>query len=507
MANPLRSMLDWFRTGPDRPIDPNEPPESIRHRYERHRWSVFVSVTLGYGIFYICRLNFSVVKKPMLDEDILSATEMGVIGSALLIAYAGGKLINGFLADRANVRRFMSAGLLIVGLVNVALGFADILKSEPLRMLLGGSGLFLTVAALWGVNGWFQATGAPGSIVSLSQWFSQKERGSRYGIWCTSHNIGEALTFIITAFLVSHMGWRWGFWGPGLICVGTAFILFRSLADRPRTLGLPLVGDYRNDPSPQAAPSESVGRLQLEVLRNPAVWVLGVASACMYVARYGINNWGVLFLQEGKSYSMVHAGTILAIYSFAGMAGSLASGLLSDYLFKAKRNLPCLLSGLLQIVSLGAFFLIPPGHIVLDIAALTVFGFAMGILVSFLGGLMAIDIVSPRAAGAAAGVVGLFSYIGAAIQDTASGVLIDQGRVVSQVERVLDLTVAEELIGPSFRQALEGALPSGETVLTASVSHYDFTGAFWFWIGASILSMLLALLVWNAGDKAAHLQS
>jgi OPA family sugar phosphate sensor protein UhpC-like MFS transporter len=472
MANPLRALLDWFRTGPDRPVDPNESPESIRRRYERNRWSVFVSVTLGYGIFYICRLNFSVVKKPMLDENILSATEMGIIGSALLIAYAGGKLVNGFLADRANIRRFMSLGLLMVGLVNVALGFADILKSEPVRMLLGGSGLFLTVAALWGVNGWFQATGAPGSIVSLSQWFSQKERGSRYGIWCTSHNIGEALTFIITAFLVSHMGWRWGFWGPGLICVGTAFILFKSLADRPRTLGLPLVGDYKNDPSPQAAPTESVGRLQLEVLRNPAVWVLGLASACMYVARYGINNWGVLYLQEGKSYSVMHAGTILAIYSFAGMAGSLASGLLSDYLFNAKRNLPCLLAGLLQIASLIAFFLIPPGHMILDIAAMTVFGFAMGILVSFLGGLMAIDIVSPRAAGAAAGVVGMFSYIGAAIQDTASGVLIDRSREVT------------------------------ETATT-----YDFTGAFWFWIGASILSMLLALLVWNAGDKAAHLQS
>ena len=32
------------------------------------------------------------------------------------------------------------------------------------------------------------------------------------------------------------------------------------------------------------------------------MWVLGLASACMYVSRYAINSWGMLYLQENRGY-------------------------------------------------------------------------------------------------------------------------------------------------------------------------------------------------------------
>lgn len=489
MGNPWKAFKDFFRTGRDRPPGTRDP-EVVRRTYESHRWSVFLSATLGYGLYYVCRINFSVVKKPMLDEGILDATQMGLIGSALLMGYAAGKLVNGFLADRSNIRRFMSIGLLASAAINVFLGF--------------GPGFTLFLAA-WGLNGWFQSIGAPGSIVTMSHWFSPKERGSRYGVWCISHNIGEGLTFVLTAFMVSSLGWRWGFWGPALLCIGAGLILYRTLADRPQTLGLPPVTEYKDDPAPIDKAEASVGRLQREVLRNPAVWILGFSSAMMYVARYGVNNWGVLVLQEGKGHSMMDAGTILAVYSVAGLSGSFLSGIISDRFFGARRNLPAFLFGLLQIASLTALFLIPPGEFWLDTAALAVFGFAMGILVSFLGGLMAIDIVSPRAAGAAAGVVGMFSYIGAALQDAASGWMINQGRTVVEtptsisMERVSNLlgtfgTDLSLLIGPQQCVGIR-------TVMTRRVD-YSFTDPFIFWIGASVLSLLLALAVWKAVDRA-----
>ena len=43
---------------------------------------------------------------------------------------------------------------------------------------------------------------------------------------------------------------------------------------------------------------------------------------------------------------------------------------------------------------------------------------------------MAIDLVSRRAAGAAMGLVGLFSYLVAGVQDTLSGYLLDVSKVV-----------------------------------------------------------------------------
>lgn len=444
----LRHVIDFFRSGPDR--TPIQDPATVRRFFERRRWSVFLSVTLGYAMFYVCRVNFSAAKPRMLDEGVMDAAEMGVAGALLLVAYAVGKFFNGILADRANIARFFSTGLLLSAVVNLILGF-----QVP----------FLLFAALWAVNGWLQAAGSAPCIVSLSQWFSQRERGTRYGIWCISHNLGEGITFIVTASLVGAFGWRWGFFGPGLLCLGAALVLYRTMADRPQCYGLPSVAEYKNDPVAPVAATENVGRLQLEVLRNPAVWILGLSSALMYIARYAMNNWGFVWLEKGKGYSGEEAGYVLAVYAVMGFIGSFTSGLISDAFFQSRRNGLALGAGIAEIGALWALYLIPPGNPWLDGLAMAVFGYSMGILVAFLGGLMAVDIVPPRVAGAAAGVVGMISYVGAAVQDAVSGWLIDGARVVAE-----DGTVT-----------------------------YSFDGAFTFWVAASVTSATLALLVWNKG--------
>ncbi len=447
----LVRLLDFFRTGPDRPLF-SEEPERIRRRYEAKRWSVFLSVTLGYGVFYVGRINFSVEKEPLLEAGILSTTEMGFIGSAMLVGYALGRLVNGFLADRANIRRFLSSGLLLSALVNLA---------------LGGSTGFWLFFFLWGLNGWFQAAGSGPCVVSLSHWFSKSERGTRYGIWSIAHSIGEGLTFAVTAVLVATWGWRAGFLGPGLLCLAGALVLFRTLADRPQTYGLPDVATYRKDPNDAPAGHQSTGQLQLLALKTPGVWILGLASASMYVARYGVNNWGMLYLQEAKSYSILEAGSVLTANTVAGLLGAASSGWLSDRFFGSRRNLPALLYGLGELAGLAGLFLVPAGHPLLDTAAMCLFGFALGGLLVFLGGLMAVDLVPRQAAGAAMGVVGLFSYLGAALQDSVSGYLLDRGRT-----------------------------------LVDGVTHYDFGPAALFWVGASLLSILLTAGVWRAKSSS-----
>ena len=83
---------------------------------------------------------------------------------------------------------------------------------------------------LWALNGWFQGFGAPAGIVALSQWFSNRERGRYYGVWSTAHSIGEGLTFVGVAALVTLWGWRAGFIGPGLACIAVAFGIFLGYA-------------------------------------------------------------------------------------------------------------------------------------------------------------------------------------------------------------------------------------------------------------------------------------
>ena len=442
----FKSIIDFYRVSQAKPcnggalssnsLSSDFRPED-RRRLKRLQWSTFLAATLGYGIYYVCRLSLNVVKKPIVDEGVFSETELGIIGAVLFFTYAVGKFTNGFLADRSNINRFMSTGLLVTALVNLCLGFVH---------------SFILFAILWGISGWFQSMGAASCVVGLSRWFTDKERGSFYGFWSASHNIGEAMTFIIVASIVSALGWRYGFLGAGLVGLIGALIVWRFFHDTPQSKGLPAVNAPAVKKAVDSVETDEFNRAQKSVLRNPAIWILAFSSAFMYISRYAVNSWGVFYLQAEKGYSTLDASFIISISSVCGIVGTMFSGVISD--------------GFMHVFSLCLFLLVPGVHFWLDALAMILFGLGIGVLICFLGGLMAVDIAPRNASGAALGVVGIASYIGAGLQDVMSGVLIE-----------------------------------GNKRFVNGVEVYDFTYINWFWIGAALLSVLLALLVWNASNK------
>ncbi|MGE0582149.1 MAG: MFS transporter [Steroidobacteraceae bacterium] len=444
----MKGLLHRFVTGPDAPLLADRA--RIDALYRRHRFRVMLAITLGYGVAYTCRLALSVVKKPLIDAGIFSPTDLGLIGSALFYTYAVGKLVNGFLADHANMKLFFALAVLMSALLNIGMGFSTVVAVSAL---------------LWGMNGWFQSFGAPAGVVAMTNWFSNRERGRFYGIWSTAHSIGEGLTFVAVGGLVAAFGWRFGFWGPGLLCVLIAGLMYWLVQDRPRTLGLPTVADWRNDRWQQDGSAKSqagVFRTQLSILKIPAVWVLALASASIYVSRYAINSWGVLYLQETHGFSLVEAGSFLMVNTFAGIAGCLAFGYLSDKCFGARRPPVNLLFAFAEIAGLALLFY-GPGTPAVLFAAFILYGLGLNGLVTSLGGLFAVDISPKRVAGAAMGLIGIFSYIGAAIQENVSGHLIERGMAIS----------------------------------ADGVRHYDFGPVTLFWIGSSVVSMLLAATLWR----------
>jgi len=443
--NPFRV----FKTGEDRP--PIDDQNVIDRLYKRHRLRIMLAITIGYGLVYTCRLALSMVKKPLIDGGIFTPVELGIIGSALFYTYAFGKLTNGFLADHMNLKIFFAFGVLISALINIGMGFSTI--------------LWVSVV-LWALNGWFQGFGAPTGAVALATWFSNRERGRMYGIWSTAHAIGEGLTFVGVAGLVTLWGWRAGFWGPGLMCIVVSGGLYLLMQDRPETLGLPRVAEWKNDfvssDEGSKEKKESTWAVQRTILKIPAIWVLALASASIYVTRYAINSWGVLYLQEAKGYTLMQAGAAISVNTIAGILGALAFGFASDKIFNARRPPTNVIFAFMEIIGLLMVFFGPSDNLAFMTVAFFIYGFGLTGLVTSLGGLFALDIAPKRAAGAAMGFIGVFSYIGAALQDQISGHLIESG-----------ITMID------------------------GVRHYDFTTVIWFWIGSSVLSFILATSLWR----------
>lgn len=431
-------MLNFFKKSLPNPTTLETAEQKAL--YNKLKWQVFTSATLGYGLYYVCRLSLNVIKKPIVDAGVLTESELGIIGSALFFSYAAGKLFNGFLADYSNIKRFMAVGLLISALANLVMGF---------------TGSFIFFAICWGVNGWVQSMGAPACIVSLSRWYTDKERGSFYGFWSTSHNIGEALTYILTAVVVSYFGWEWGFRAAAIVGLFGAFIISIFFHDTPESKGLmPVNEDFREQHSTWAE--------QKGVLNNPDVWILAFASAFMYISRYAVNSWGPYYFETAKGYSLTQANTLVAISAVCGILGTASSGFVSDKFFKGRRNKPALIAGLMNVLGLSLFLLGPKDLWWLDALAMVIFGLAIGALICYLGGLMAVDIVSKKASGAALGIVGVMSYAAAGIQDIASGFLIENNKTV-----VNDVTL------------------------------YDFDTITLFWISSAFISVVLALFTWK----------
>ena len=103
---------------------------------------------------------------------------------------------------------------------------------------------------------------------------------------------------------------------------------------------------------------------------------------------------------------------------------------------------------------------------------MVLFGIAIGVLIAFLGGLMAVDIVPRKASGAALGIVGLVSYIFASTQDIISGILIDGNTTVMRT----------------------GFMETDKVI--------DFGPVGYLWIGAAIISFILPLFNWKRKQQA-----
>ena len=444
-------MFDFLKTGPD--ATPLTDKAKIASSYKSKRLSVFLSITLGYALYYVLRQGFAVVTKPLLNEGVFTATEIGAIGSVFFFTYMIGKCLNGFLADSLNIKRFLAMGLFVSAATLVLMGFCS---------------TFYLFAVLWGVSGWFQTFGAAPCIVSLNQWFSNKERGTLYGIWFSAHNIGTALTYVITAYIVVSYGWRWGFWVPGVVCLAAAFLLYFFMYDRPQCYGLPSIALYSGDETcakPKVSGKEIMAA-QLSVIKNPVVWILGLASASCYITRYAFEMWGVLFLTT-KGYSLMGASSMIAISQVTGIFGAFTCGWVSDKFFQHKRNVPCLIFGVFFVLSTVGFVYGPKDITWLVYASLALFGYTLYALIAYLGGLMAVDLCSKKATGAVMGVIGLFSYAGASLQQMLNGYLVDAYKYVGV---------------------------DGKTM-------YDFTHVTPFWVIAAVVTCVLPLLVWNAKPK------
>ncbi|MGG1449471.1 glycerol-3-phosphate transporter [Bacillus licheniformis] len=416
-------MLKLFKPAP--PIE-RLPEDQIDSEYKKFRLQVFLGIFIGYAAYYLIRKNFSLAM-PYLIEEGFSKSALGFALSALSISYGLSKFVMATISDRSNPRMFLPAGLILSAVISLLMGFVPFFTSSIAIMFIM---LFL--------NGWFQGMGWPPSGRVLVHWFSVSERGNKTAIWNVAHNVGGGLmapiavagVAIFSGITGSATGYEGVFILPALVAIAVAVISYWLIRDTPQSVGLPPIEEYRNDYSSKSKKTfekelSTKEILFKHVLNNKWVWAIALANIFVYFVRYGVLDWAPTYLSEEKGFDMSKSSVAYFLYEWAGIPGTLLCGWISDKWFKGRRGPAGFVFMAGVLIAVLVYWFNPAGNPMIDMASLIAIGFLIYGPVMLIG-LQALDFVPKKAAGTAAGLTGLFGYLGGTLTANAlMGVIVD----------------------------------------------------------------------------------
>jgi OPA family glycerol-3-phosphate transporter-like MFS transporter len=407
----------------------------------------WASLGLLYTSYYMCRYNLSIANKAIATEYGFNKTQMGWIITTNLFAYACGQIINGLMTDKMGGKKAMLIGAAGTIVMNSLFGAAS---------FMGLLGLFI---AIWGLNGYVQAFGAPGMVKINTAWFAHRERGRFAGIFGFMINLGRFFIFrlgpaLLAGFVllgliaIPPLHWRWLFWVPSFICGIAAIVMALLVKETPEEAG------YQHDEAqgkwsasasatqvsafsstdarvlsyqaPVEAETRATSReVFLAIVTNPAIWITACAYACTGAVRQAVDQWFPRYMQDVHHLSLDSSKFqwLALLIPFVASVGSLSSGYISDLMFQSRRAPVAAAIYVLETIIILAAAQFHSAN-----AAVTFFvliSLTANSTHSLLGTAAAMDIGGRKMAGFASGVIDSFQYFGGSLAGIALGSMID----------------------------------------------------------------------------------
>lgn len=371
--------------------------EKINQKYPAWRLRMFLVAYIGYFTYYFGRSSFDVSKQYITT---LSADEMGFIGAGLGIAYGLSKFIMGNVSDRSDAKIFLAIGLFLTGIINLLI---------PSALTMGVLVMFIIMF----VNGWVQGMGWPACARIITHWFCTNERGTKMGIWNTAHNVGAgmlAIAVVPIGLYFFNGDWHGLFYVAGILCIFVGILVLIYGADTPQSVGLPSIEAYKGYTTVDSHEEKEFSAKEIlfkYVLNNKWVWMIALANAFVYCARYGIVSWSPYYLVQVKHMSTSTGMLGFALFELPAIPGTILIGWLTDKYFGSRRAPMSVICMILFIAVLFVYWQSNTEWVVLTSLA------AMGVLIYgpvALIGILALDLVPKKAGGTAAGFTGLFGY-------------------------------------------------------------------------------------------------
>jgi sugar phosphate permease len=140
---------------------------------------------------------------------------IGLISTLFLCCYAFGQFFVGTLADKVDLRYFLTGAMVMAGLLTVLFGLMGVLQFRELW----------AYCVVWSLNGFAQACGWPSNLTIMNNWFGKKSRGLIFSAWSSNSNFGSIMAAIICGTIFSLLVTGQSVWETCMITCGILAII------------------------------------------------------------------------------------------------------------------------------------------------------------------------------------------------------------------------------------------------------------------------------------------
>ncbi len=337
--------------------------------------------------------------------------------------------LEAFRWSRAETSLAFSVSQLVSGATAPLVG-ALVDRLGPRRLvLLGGSLLTLGllgsayVAALWQVvllYGLVMTLGANclGLVVFvpiLSRWFARR-RGMAISIVQSANGFGRAASAPLAQLLISGIGWRHAYLVQAAL-MGVLVLPLAAFFHRDRPPGLNAA------PGGSAAPPAAGPRdwTLAEAMETRHFWLLFVVYLCTGLGSFFVSLHQLAFAVD-VGFDKLYAASVLGMGSFLAIAGTIATGTISDYIGRERSAI--LAYGISIIGVICALFITGPRQGWLLWLHACFFGLTWGARGPAITAKTA-DLFPGRNLGAILGVITIGTGIGSAVGSWGAGWIFD----------------------------------------------------------------------------------
>ena len=191
----------------------------------KHQNLIVGALSTTYGLFYLGRVNISVVL-PIIALDLgVSLAEVGALVTVFFWVYGISQFISGQIGSHVSPFRIVSIGLLASAIVNLAFSF----QTSLIAMLV-----------LWGINGLAQSGGWSPMVRILAERVEPERIKRASTLMPFGYVIGTAVTWTLIGAVAAGGNWRIAFWLPGLLLLLVLAFWWKAGIDAPKAKPSPV---------------------------------------------------------------------------------------------------------------------------------------------------------------------------------------------------------------------------------------------------------------------------